>query len=107
MVRFKPSSKSIVGANPKLNPKKILPGTIVNIPVLGANELMRPRAVGMSAKRRHKIVHGDNLSTLASRLLGSAKFAQRIADANRIDLNSKLELGKVLIIPKKQIPNKQ
>lgn len=95
----------ITAANPSLNPKLIMPGTMVNIPVLGAKT--KPRGGGVSQKRRHKIVKGDNLSTLAQHLLGSAKFAQRIADANRIDLNSKLELGQVLVIPKKRIPKKR
>ncbi len=49
----------------------------------------------------YRVVKGDTLGVIASKMMGSASLFRQLADYNNIDINQSLTIGQLLLIPSK------
>lgn len=99
--------KSIVDANPQLDPSKLKPGMKVTVPPLARKEPRSdttdvPAASSIDPNTQYVVKSGDSLSKIATTLYGDQNMWQKIYDFNKStigDSPAKLKLGMVLKLP--------
>ncbi|HRK30313.1 MAG TPA: LysM peptidoglycan-binding domain-containing protein [Tepidisphaeraceae bacterium] len=98
--------KAILTANPGVDPKRLKPGTVLQIPDVkevkangGADD---PSPAPALAKTEYRIVSGDSMHGIAKKLYGKSDMWEQIYDLNKARIGSdpaKLKVGMILKLP--------
>jgi nucleoid-associated protein YgaU len=112
--------EQIMQANPKVNPNRLRPGTVINLPdvsevkssskhadakpaaAAGTSEAARPAAAAIDTQKEYRVASGDSLYRISMRLYGSGEEADHLYDLNKDKIGpnkARLKLGMILQIP--------
>ncbi|MGE0142384.1 MAG: LysM peptidoglycan-binding domain-containing protein [Planctomycetota bacterium] len=96
--------QQILDANPGVDPRRIQVGTELVIPAAARKEVAPAKESGESRSlpqgaRKHLIVPGDTLASLAIEYLGAEREWRKIADANPGLDPTRLPLNREIVIP--------
>lgn len=109
----------IAQANPKVNPNRLRPGTVINLPDAAevksssksvakpaagttSDASKKPAAPAVDAQKEYRVVAGDSLYKISMHLYGSGEEADHLYEMNKDKIGpdrGKLKLGAILKIP--------
>jgi nucleoid-associated protein YgaU len=113
--------QKIAQANPKINPNRLRPGTVITLPdaanvkkssskqseakpeaSANTDTASKPAAAPVDTQKEYRVVSGDSLYRISTRLYGSGEEADHLYDLNKEKIGpdkGKLKLGMILKIP--------
>jgi len=114
--------QKIADANPKINPNRLRPGTVINLPdaaevksssskrtttdaksaPAATSDAPRPTVAAVDAQKEYRVVSGDSLYRISTRLYGSGEEADTLYKLNKDKIGpdaAKLKVGMILQIP--------